>query len=196
MKIRTDYWIDDEMETYEYEYPDEKTLLAIFEPEKIINRELNKNIRIGGRILAKETIPLFKKIDKLEDPVAREYWKAVYLQEAGWYNAIKRNLKRLRRLKSLLNPSKSFTKWQDKKVAAKQKPILEIFEPQKLMRTAKGQKCLCPLHADTDPSFHYYAEDNTWHCFGENIGGDSIELARRLYKLDMAGAINYLVGAQ
>ncbi len=197
MKKQIDWWSETEQryEQYSYSYPDDKELLDIFLPEaeKIIERELDKNIRKGGKLLSKETLPYFKKCDELKDDLAKSFWKQAYFQEAGWYKAISKNIKRLRRLKSLVNPSESFKNWENKKELAKQKPIQEIFEPKKIQRSSKGFKCICPLHSENFPSFNVY-QDNTWHCFGCNVGGDSIDLVMRLHSLPMVKAVNYLVG--
>ena len=197
MKKQIEWWSEAEQryEQREYEYPDDKELIDIFSPEskEIIERELDKNIRKGGKLLSKETLPYFKKCDQLQNEVARSFWKQAYFQEAGWYKAISKNIKRLRRLKALINPSESFKNWENKKKLAKQKPIQEIFNPQKVQRTGKRIKCLSPLRNESFPSFVIY-QNNTWWDFGENIGGDSIDLAMRLHNLDMVKAVNYLVG--
>lgn len=43
---------------------------------------------------------------------------------------------------------------------------------------------ICPLHGDSDPSFHYWAKKGLFNCFGCGSGGDVIRLhqaIRRLY---------------
>lgn len=40
--------------------------------------------------------------------------------------------------------------------------------------------CLCPVHAEKTPSFRYYEDTNTCYCYGCGVGGDVINLHRRL----------------
>lgn len=43
-------------------------------------------------------------------------------------------------------------------------------------------RCPLPDHDDKTPSFHVYPQQNTWHCFGCNRGGDIFDLARYYYQ--------------
>lgn len=40
--------------------------------------------------------------------------------------------------------------------------------------------CNCPIHQDNNESMRYYAETNTFKCFGCQAGGDVIELDRQV----------------
>jgi len=40
----------------------------------------------------------------------------------------------------------------------------------------------CPLHGEDTPSFRYYAESNTFYCFGCGAGGDVINLHKLFSK--------------
>lgn len=42
---------------------------------------------------------------------------------------------------------------------------------------------VCPLHDDTDPSFHYYKETNSYFCFGCRDFGDVVRLHRRIQQI-------------
>jgi hypothetical protein len=46
----------------------------------------------------------------------------------------------------------------------------------------KNNKCLCPFHADKDPSLGLDDKRNIFHCFGCNAKGDIIEFKRRMKK--------------
>lgn len=56
----------------------------------------------------------------------------------------------------------------------------------RIRKMGKGSTdTLCPLHLDTDPSFHYWSETKIYKCFGCGRHGDIIQLHReieRLYK--------------
>ncbi|MBA2707562.1 MAG: hypothetical protein H0U59_07145 [Gemmatimonadaceae bacterium] len=43
-------------------------------------------------------------------------------------------------------------------------------------------RCPLPDHHDKTPSFHVYPQQNTWHCFGCNRGGDIFDLAAYYYQ--------------
>ena len=44
----------------------------------------------------------------------------------------------------------------------------------------KKNKCLCPFHADGDPSLSFNDEKNVFNCFGCGAKGDIIEFVRRM----------------
>lgn len=64
----------------------------------------------------------------------------------------------------------------------------------------KGLLGLCPLHPDTNPSFSVDPVKQYWCCLGacsaggKIVGGDVIELARRLWKVGLAEALERLGG--
>ena len=44
----------------------------------------------------------------------------------------------------------------------------------------KKNKCICPFHADSQPSLGFDDERNIFHCFGCNAKEDVIEFERRM----------------
>ena len=44
----------------------------------------------------------------------------------------------------------------------------------------KGNKCVCPFHADNDPSLSFNDEKNVFNCFGCSAKGDVVEFIRRM----------------
>jgi len=51
--------------------------------------------------------------------------------------------------------------------------------------------CVCPLHGDTDPSFHLnFRDEGLWvyHCFGCEAKGTIIDLVKEYYALPTAAA--------
>lgn len=61
-----------------------------------------------------------------------------------------------------------------------------------LKRTGRYMKCLCPFHSEKTPSCIVYTEDNSWHCFGCQAGGDVITFIRKIENLDYIEAIKFL----
>jgi DNA primase len=53
---------------------------------------------------------------------------------------------------------------------------------------------LCPFHAEKSPSFTVNAEENLFHCFGCQIGGDVITFLREVEHLDFVEAVERLAG--
>ena len=41
-----------------------------------------------------------------------------------------------------------------------------------------GDKCLCPFHKESTPSFNIYDETESYYCFGCGAGGDSIDFVK------------------
>jgi len=49
----------------------------------------------------------------------------------------------------------------------------------------KNIKCVLPEHSDNNPSFHYYAETDTWYCFKCKKGGDGYTLLKHMKRDDL-----------
>ncbi len=61
-----------------------------------------------------------------------------------------------------------------------------------LRRAGSNLKGLCPFHNEKTPSFVVYPQDNSFFCFGCNIGGNAITFIRQIEHLDYADAIEFL----
>ena len=69
---------------------------------------------------------------------------------------------------------------------------LGLGEPRKAGRNEYVVRC--PFHDDRRPSLRLRADAGLWHCFPCGIGGDVIELVRRVRGVGFADAVRELVG--
>jgi len=71
--------------------------------------------------------------------------------------------------------------------------IIDIIGQQvtltKAGRTFKG---LCPFHSEKHPSFYVYPEQQSWHCFGCNNGGDVFSFVMKKQNIDFGEALKQL----
>ncbi len=56
-------------------------------------------------------------------------------------------------------------------------------------RTFRG---LCPFHGEKNPSFYVYPEQQSWHCFGCNTGGDVFSFIMKKQGIDFSEALREL----
>lgn len=198
MKTITIKYFDEDEQTicdYQYKYPTEKELLEIFpEAKEIIPQKIQDWTRIKGKLLAKETIPYFKKCNELKDDLKKAFWKEAYKYCAGRFNEVIRQLDRLKRLDAMLKTPGRFENWEAKKILAKERPIVELYDFEKLKKTKNGYVCLCPIHQEKTPSFHIRTENNSWVCYGCSRKGDSIDFIKMLTGMNFSEAVDYLVG--
>jgi hypothetical protein len=100
---------------------------------------------------------------------------------------------RLKRLSALADDNPHLLKWEKAVIRAKAVPIQDIVKLKRLRRTARGYEACCPLHDDKSPSLIIYS-DNHFRCFSCQKFGDSIDLYKLLFKVDMKTAVNSLNG--
>jgi hypothetical protein len=56
----------------------------------------------------------------------------------------------------------------------------------------RGGRGLCPFHDDHRESFSVNLQDNYWHCFACEIGGDLIQFYMRWYRVEFQDAVKEL----
>src|SRR5215467_766763 len=77
-------------------------------------------------------------------------------------------------------------------IKAKIDVVEEIGLVVALQKSGRSFKGLCPLHNERTPSFHVFAESQTWHCFGCNEGGDVFTFVQKQQGLEFRDALVYL----
>jgi len=55
-----------------------------------------------------------------------------------------------------------------------------------------GNRAICPLHQDTNPSFSFNNNKGLWNCFVCNKGGDIISLVMQIEQIDFKDALNWI----
>lgn len=80
---------------------------------------------------------------------------------------------------------------QRRKEIALERSIAELCE-FRYGKVIARNKCCCPIHSETMPSFTIYP-NNTFFCFGCRAGGDIIDLVMLVDKCDYREAIRILV---
>jgi hypothetical protein len=106
------------------------------------------------------------------------------------------HIARLKRLRMLAENKPLPKGWitQEQIAMAKAIPIEDfISQFTKLRKGSKTLKGLCPLHKEKTPSFTVYLNQNRWHCYGCNRGGDIINLVMELQGLTFLEAVRYLI---
>lgn len=102
-------------------------------------------------------------------------------------------LERFRTMYKLAKKPLSQNNISDKIAKAKQVPILELHNFERVRRlTGKTQAC-CPFHEDKTPSFFVYHNTNSFHCFSCQQGGSSIDFYMKLTNSDFKTAVNKMV---
>lgn len=68
--------------------------------------------------------------------------------------------------------------------------IVAVVEQYTILRKSGHNRFLgsCPLHEDKHPSMTVYADNQSWHCFQCNRGGDIIAFIQAVENTDFRGA--------
>src|SRR5216684_5885468 len=77
-------------------------------------------------------------------------------------------------------------------IKAKIDVVEEIGLVVALQKAGKSYRGHCPFHNERTPSFHVFAESQTWRCFGCNEGGDVFTFVQKQQGLEFRDALLYL----
>ena len=77
-------------------------------------------------------------------------------------------------------------------IKAKIDVVEEIGLVVALQKSGKSYKGHCPFHNERTPSFHVFAESQTWRCFGCNEGGDVFTFVEKQQGIDFRETLHYL----
>nr|BDD44706.1 hypothetical protein 12 [bacterium] len=185
-------WVD-----YSFEYPNDIELLNIFpEAKEIIQAKLSEWTREKQALMEAEVRPIYRKLRAIKDQASRDFWTKVYLAKSGRRRQIKENLARLNELQALITRpglQDAHENFNILKARAKEHPIVELYDFQKLRRSGKGYLASCPWHEDRSPSFQIFP-DNKFRCWSCSASGDSIRLVQQLYNYSFPEAVKSLAG--
>jgi DNA primase len=71
--------------------------------------------------------------------------------------------------------------------------LLDVLSPHvALKRIGNNYKGLCPFHKEKTPSFHVYADDQRYHCFGCGAGGNVFGFVMQMENLVFPEAVRFL----
>jgi DNA primase len=71
--------------------------------------------------------------------------------------------------------------------------IVEVIgQDVTLVKAGRTFKGLCPFHGEKNPSFYVYPEQQSWHCFGCNNGGDVFSFIMKKQNIDFGEALRQL----
>jgi hypothetical protein len=99
---------------------------------------------------------------------------------------------RINELQRFLNLTSPISNNRIDTTKAKAYPIEEMYDFQKVRRSANRIQCSCPFHEDKNPSAVIYLETNSMHCFSCSGNWDSIAFAMKLYNESFINAVRRL----
>ncbi|GEM_PF-1624434 len=191
-------------DNYSYEYPSESELLEIF-PESVLIipvklKEWKKRRDKASNRIKKALKKYYGEHDAITE-VERSFAEGVCDVMVPELEESLKHISRLERLQRLMI-SKAKERagiptnredFEQKKTAAKEVNISELYPFRKIRRIGQRFSACCPFHQDDTPSFIIYP-DNHWHCFGCNKGGDSIDFIKELRSCNYKEAVHELAG--
>ena len=68
--------------------------------------------------------------------------------------------------------------------------VIDQYVP--LTKAGRTFRALCPFHSEKHPSFYVYPHQQSWHCFGCNIGGDVFSFIMKKEAMDFGETLRLL----
>jgi len=171
----------------------DKNWLEVF-PEAI------KLVKKQQRELTKLMYSYNKDIDSLNIQLAMfEKYSVKYLKKKLKIFKVKNKIKRIRdryfynkrMLSRVIDEKMKLKGITDADIdLAKQHPIEDMYEFQ--YAGVNRMKTKCPFHEENTPSLVLFQDQNTYHCFGCGVGGDSIDFYMRLNDCDFITTVKKL----
>lgn len=110
----------------------------------------------------------------------------------GWLWACKQALSDQRETRP--KPAPSPGRVNIEAIKAKNDIVAVIEGYTKLRKSGKNFTGKCPIHQDKTPSLHVYPDQQTFHCYGCQQGGDVISFIQAVEHTDFRGAAAILGG--
>jgi hypothetical protein len=79
-------------------------------------------------------------------------------------------------------------------IKAKNDIVAVVGQYTRLRKTGKNFTGRCPIHQDKNPSLTVYPEQQAYHCYGCNRGGDVIAFIEAIENCDFKTALGVLDG--
>ena len=173
----------------------DKELLDIFpEAKRIIPDKISE-----WQLRHKQVVQLIRqKLTHIKHNVAEGdqwFWEEwVKVSDGEELGKVDKHIQRLKRLDMLASGKVIKGKIGQKEIQmALAVPIESLITP--LRKSGKRLIALCPLHKEKTPSFFVYP-DNSFYCYGCQVGGDVITLVKSLYGLDFIKSVKWLIGSK
>lgn len=83
-----------------------------------------------------------------------------------------------------------------KAIKARNDIVTVIEQYTKLRKAGKNFKGCCPIHQEKHPSLTVYPDQQMFHCYGCNRGGDVIEFIMAVENVDFRQAVGVLNGTK
>lgn len=169
-------------------------LLEIFpEAKKVIQSKISEWMEEREQMV-KKIKSMLLQIRTIKDDFSRglnKYWlKLTYGEKLL---EIDRHISRLRHLLAVAKgrpPTKGGVT-EEMIERALSVPIETVIN-QQLRKSGNKLVGLCPFHNEKSPSFFVYPESNSFYCYGCGVGGNVINLIKKLHDYDFITAVKWL----
>ena len=171
----------------------DKELLKIFpEAKEVILEKIQEWEEERDRFseTIKKKLTLIKR--QLSDEFSQWFWREwVKISDGAELLKAENQISRLKRLQSVASGRVLKGRLTDEQIQQAKTVPIESLISQQLKRSGDKLVGLCPLHNEKTASFFIYPQ-NTFYCFGCQLGGDVIELIVLLHGFNFSEAVRWL----